>query len=141
MMFEDSEFINDKFVEQNYYFMDFMKKNCKEGITVIEIGAGINVMNIRSLGENLLIKDEYPSCLIRINALKESLVITDMVNRNIITKERYEEFMEGFEIDIEKELEEYSKGMINYIYRQWIWVKWIFEIEVKSICWRKAKKY
>ena len=113
-MLNDSEFINERLIEQNNHFMDFMKKNSKEGITVIEIGAGIDVLNIRAIGENLLIKDEYPSCLIRINPIRESMILKEMLTKNMIDKEKYDEFLDGIEIDIEKELEEFSKGKINF---------------------------
>lgn len=114
LLFEDNDYIFDRFYEQNKYFMDFMEKNKKEGITIIEIGAGIDVDKIRSIGENFLFKDQYPATLIRINPRIENLIIKEMLERGIITKERYNDYMDGEDIDIEKELEELSKGMFQY---------------------------
>jgi NAD-dependent SIR2 family protein deacetylase len=115
LMFDDEQYAFDRFQDQNEYFMEFMEKNKREGITVIEIGAGIEVDNIRSLGDNLLLKDEYPSALIRINPKIENLIIKEMLNRGLLTQERYNEYMDGEDIDVEKELAESSQSNI-YIY-------------------------
>ena len=92
-------------VEKEYLFKEFMKRNCKEGITILEIGAGINEEELRKIGENLLIKDEFPACLVRVNPVMENAIVWEMLQRNLITRERYEEYLEGNDIDIEKELE------------------------------------
>ena len=70
-MRNDIDFLESRIDKQVENFCNWLEKNSKRSITVLEIGAGPSQPISRTVGENLLQNEKFRASLIRINPIRE----------------------------------------------------------------------
>eukprot|EP00347_Sterkiella_histriomuscorum_P000419 403375937 len=97
IMKNDVNVIETKQEKQNQVYQEFIQRNDKRSITVLEIGAGPSNPKVRRAAEQHLFNDKYRCALIRINPIKERMSQYNWEEKEI--KKLVSEMGDKFDID------------------------------------------
>ncbi|CAI2377310.1 unnamed protein product [Moneuplotes crassus] len=115
LMFNDSDWIACRTTKQEENYKKFISENSKDGITIIEIGAGTVIPTIRARSEAIFSDTSGPRTLIRINP-DPSTHCAYAQTHCIVTEENIDENLEEIYQNEIFEIKESSKPALKKIH-------------------------